>query len=51
MSFVQVCAAWVNCLDLVSMLEGMERLTRPPGKVGSGKLVMPCDRMQAAALR
>jgi hypothetical protein len=33
------------------MLEGMERLTCPPGKVGSGKLVMPCERMQAAAFR
>jgi hypothetical protein len=51
MGLVQVCRAWVNCLDVVSMLEGMEKLTRPPEKVGSGKLVMPCERMQAAAFR
>jgi hypothetical protein len=51
MSLVQVCAAWPNCLDVVSMLEGIWRLRCPPGKVGSGKLVMPCERMQAAALR
>jgi hypothetical protein len=33
------------------MLEGMGKLTCPPEKVGSGKLAMPCERMQAAALR
>src|SRR6266705_303345 len=31
MSFVQVCAARVNCLELVSIPEGMERLTCPAG--------------------
>ena len=51
MSFVQVCAARVNCVDLVSMLEGMRKLTLPPENVGSGKLVMPCERMQAAAFK
>jgi hypothetical protein len=51
MSLSQVCRAWVNCLDVVSMLEGMGKLTPPPEKTGSGKLVMPCERMQAAALR
>ena len=51
MSLVQVCAAWLNCLDVVLMLEGIWRLRRPPGKVGSGKPVMPWERMQAAALR
>jgi hypothetical protein len=33
------------------MLEGMGRVMPPPEKTGSGKLVMPCERMQAAALR
>ncbi len=33
------------------MLEGMGKLTPPPEKTGSGKPVMPCERMQAAALR
>jgi hypothetical protein len=52
MSLWQVCRAWVNCGDLVSMLdEGMVKLTPPPEKTGSGKLVMPCERMQVAALR
>jgi len=52
MSLMQVCPAAMNCLDFVSMLEGMRgRLACPPGKVGSGKLVKPCERMQAAALR
>ena len=51
MSFVQVCLAWVNCVELVSMLGGMGKWTLPPEKSGSGKLVMPCERIQAAALR
>jgi hypothetical protein len=51
MSFSQVCRAWVNRVELVSMLEGMGKWTLPPEKAGSGKLVMPCERMQAAALR
>ena len=51
MSFWQVCRAWVNWVELVLMLEGMGRLTLPPEKTGSGKLVIPCERIQAAALR
>ena len=51
MNFTQVCRAWLNCSDLVSMLEGMGKLTLPPENVGSGKLGMPCERMQAAAFR
>ena len=51
MPLVQVRAAWLNCGDVESMLGGMETLTRPPGKVGSGKLAKLWDRMQAAALR
>ena len=50
MSRSHICRARVNCGELVSMLVGM-RPTLPPEKVGSGKLVMPCDRMQAAAFR
>ena len=41
----------MTCVEWISMLEGMAKLTCPPEKVGSGKLVMPCERMQAAALR
>ena len=51
MSLWQVCRAWVNCGELGSMLDGMVKLTVPLEKTGSGKLVMPCERMQAAALR
>jgi len=52
MSLWQICRARVNCGELVSMLEGMRgRLTPPPEKTGSGKLVMPCERMHAAALK
>jgi hypothetical protein len=52
MSLWQICRARVNCGELVSMFaEGVGRLTPPPEKTGSGKLVMPCERMQAAALR
>jgi hypothetical protein len=52
MSLWQICRAWVNCGEVVSMPGGgVGRLTPPPEKIGSGKLVMPCERMQAAALR
>jgi len=51
MSLSQICLAWLNCGELVAMLEGRVKLTFPPEKVGSGKLEMPCERMQAAALR
>ena len=51
MSLAQVCRAWVNRSDVVSMLEGMGKWTLPPEKAGSGKLAMPCERMQVAALR
>jgi len=52
MSRSHVWRAWVNCGELVSMLAGITgRWALPPEKVGSGKLVMPCARMQAAALR
>jgi len=51
MSLSHVCRAWVNGVELVSMLKGMGKWTLPPEKTGSGKLVMPCERMQAAALR
>jgi hypothetical protein len=50
MILMQVRSASMNCLDLVSMLDGIRgRLARPPGKVGSGKPVKPCERMHAAA--
>jgi hypothetical protein len=52
MSLLQICSAWVNCGELVSTFdEGVGKRTLPPEKTGSGKLVMPCERMQAAALR
>jgi len=51
MSLWQVCRAWLNWVELLLMLEGMGKLTLLPEKTGSGKLVMPCERMQAAALR
>jgi hypothetical protein len=52
MSLWQICRALVNCGELVSTLDGGPgKLTPPPEKTGSGKLVMPCERMQAAALR
>ena len=51
MSLWQICRAWVNCGDLGSMPEGIGKRTPPPEKLGSGKLAMPCERMQAAALR
>ena len=51
MSFLQVTAARVNCVDWVSMPEGSLKRTVPLEKVGSGKLLMPCERMQPAALR
>jgi hypothetical protein len=52
MSLWQVCRARVNSGELISMLdEGVGKLTPAPEKTGSGKLGMPCDRMQAAALR
>jgi len=42
----------VKCGELVSTLdEGTGKVTPPPEKTGSGKLVMPCERMQAAARR
>ena len=39
MSRWQICRAWLNCGELVSMLDGMCMLTVPAEKVGSGKLV------------
>ena len=52
MSLWQICRAWVNCGELVSTFDkGLGKLTPPPEKTGSGKVVMPCERMQAAALR
>jgi hypothetical protein len=52
MSCSQICLARVNCGELVSTPdEGRGKLTPPPEKTGSGKTVMPCERMQAAALR
>jgi hypothetical protein len=33
------------------MLDGRVKLTVPLEKSGSGKVAMPCERMQAAALR
>ena len=41
----------MNCGELESTPEGMVKWTPPPEKLGSGKLAMPCERMQAAALR
>ena len=52
MSLSQVCLAWTNCGELVAMpAGGLGKRTLPPEKTGSGKLVTPCARMQAAALR
>jgi hypothetical protein len=52
MSLLQIYSAWVNRGELVSMPEGGPgKWTPPPEKTGSGKLAMPCERMQAAALR
>jgi len=51
MSLAQAARAWVNCCELVWMLEGTLKFTVPPEKVGSGKLMTPCERMQSAALR
>jgi len=34
MSRSQVCLAWVNGVELVSMLEGMGKWTLPPEKTG-----------------
>jgi hypothetical protein len=51
MSCEQICLAWVNRVELESMFEGMGKWTPPPEKTGSGRLVKPCERMQAAALR
>jgi hypothetical protein len=52
MSLWQVCRAWMNCGELVSIFDrGEGKLTAPLEKTGSGKLVMPCERMQATALR
>ena len=52
MSFRQVWLARVNCVERSSMPEAaIEKLTLPPEKTGSGKSVIPCERMQATALR
>ena len=52
MSLSQVCLAWTNCGELVlTAAGGLGKRTPPPEKTGSGKLAMPCERMQAAALR
>ena len=51
MSLWQICRARGNCGELVSMLDGMVKLTVPLEKTGSGKLVIPCERMHADALR
>jgi hypothetical protein len=52
MSLSQVCLAWMNPGELVGKpAGGVGKLTLPLAKTGSGKPVMPCERMQAAALR
>jgi hypothetical protein len=52
MSRWQICRALVNCGELASTPDGgLGKLTPPAEKTGSGKLVMPCERMQVAALR
>jgi hypothetical protein len=52
MSRWQICRAWTNCGELVlNPAGGVGKLTLPLEKSGSGKLVTPCARMQAAALR
>ena len=38
---VQTWAVWVNRIEFVSMLDGMDRLTWPSEKVGSGKFGTP----------
>jgi hypothetical protein len=52
MSLSQICRAWTNRGEPVAKpAGGVGKLTLPPEKTGSGKLAMPCARMQAAALR
>ena len=51
MSFRQIWLARMYCGELVSMPGGWVKLTLPLEKTGSGKSVMPCERMQATALR
>jgi hypothetical protein len=52
MSFRQAWEAWVNCVEWVSTVrESMGNSIWPLRKLGSGKSVMPCERMQAAASR
>jgi hypothetical protein len=51
MNLWQACRAWLNWVELLLMPGGMGKSTLPPEKMGSGKLVIPWERMQAAAFR
>jgi len=54
MGFRQMSTAWVNSGEWMPMpgrCPSPWNSTEPPKKLGSGKLLTPCERMQEATLR